>query len=116
MKKLGGALLGLAVGLLNGLFGAGGGMVAVPMLKKAGLEPKDAHATSIAITMPLSVFSGYLYLQAGGLALSDALPFIPAGVIGALVGALLLKKASNTLLRRLFGALVIVAAVRLLMR
>lgn len=116
MKKLTGALLGLAVGLLNGLFGAGGGMVAVPMLKRAGLEPKNAHATSIAITMPLSVLSGYLYLQAGGLTFSDALPFIPAGIIGALAGGLLLKKVSDTLLRRLFGALVIIAAVRLLLR
>lgn len=116
MKKLTGALLGLAVGLLNGLFGAGGGMVAVPMLKRAGLEAKNAHATSIAITMPLSVLSGYLYVSAGGLAFSDALPFIPTGIIGALAGAILLKRVSDTLLRRLFGALVIVAAVRLLLR
>lgn len=34
------ALLGLVTGIANGFFGSGGGIVAVPMLKKTGLEPK----------------------------------------------------------------------------
>ena len=115
-KAVSGSLGGLAIGVLNGLFGAGGGMVAVPLLKKAGMSPKGAHATSIAVTMPLSIISGILYLSSGGVSFSDALPFIPAGIIGAVVGALLIKKLSNTLLRRAFGVLIIVAAIRLLIK
>ena len=44
------ALLGLVTGIANGFFGSGGGIVAAPMLKKPGPEPKKAHACSLAIT------------------------------------------------------------------
>ena len=54
--------LGLTAGILNGLFGAGGGVAVVPMLEKAGIEPKKAHATSISIILPLSLLSGIFYL------------------------------------------------------
>lgn len=40
MKKVLAAALGVGVGFLNGLFGAGGGMVAVPLLKGLGVEDK----------------------------------------------------------------------------
>lgn len=32
---------GLTVGILNGLLGAGGGMIAVPLLKSMGLSQKN---------------------------------------------------------------------------
>ena len=35
---------GLAIGIINGLLGAGGGMIAVPLLQKLGLDRKQAHA------------------------------------------------------------------------
>ncbi len=116
MKRWFGVVLGFATGVLNGLFGAGGGMAAVPMLKMAGLSQKSAHATAIAITMPLSVLSGMLYLGSGDLVLGDAMRFIPAGIAGALVGARLLGRVPDTVLRRIFGALILFAAVRILMR
>ena len=47
---------GLAVGLINGLLGAGGGMLAVPILAKAGLSQREAHAGSLAVILPLSLF------------------------------------------------------------
>ena len=40
------------IGFLNGLLGAGGGMVAVPVLKKE-MDTKQAHATSIAVIIPI---------------------------------------------------------------
>ena len=54
-KKYFNALTGIAVGICNGFFGSGGGMIAVPMLEKGGSEAKKAHATSIAITLPLYI-------------------------------------------------------------
>ncbi len=57
MLKKGAALLsGAAAGVLNGFFGAGGGLVAVPALEKGGLSSvKEAHATALALTACLSV-------------------------------------------------------------
>ena len=42
-----GAFTGVAVGAANGLFGGGGGMIAVPLLSGVmGYEEKAAHATA----------------------------------------------------------------------
>ena len=57
-----GRLGGSITGLLNGLFGSGGGMVAVPLLEHSGLEPAKAHATSIAVILPLTALSAGSYL------------------------------------------------------
>ena len=46
MKQIRFLLTGSAAGFLNGLFGAGGGMVVVPMLQRDGLPPERSHATS----------------------------------------------------------------------
>lgn len=110
------ALTGLAVGLCNGLFGSGGGMIAVPMLEASGCEPKKAHATSIAVTLPLSIISGLIYFGGGSLDIKQAVKFIPLGLVGAAVGALIMKKLSNSLLKRIFGALMIIAGVRIFLK
>lgn len=115
MKKLRFLLTGAAAGFLNGLFGAGGGMVVVPMLQKDGLEAKKAHATSIAIILPLSILSSILYFSNGHLRIMQALSFVPLGLLGALIGAKLLVKLRVAWLHRIFGAIVIYSALRLLL-
>lgn len=104
------------VGLLNGLLGAGGGMVAVPLLRFWGLEQDEAHASSLAITLPLAIASGYLYISAGQTQLSDALIYLPGGFVGAIVGAILLPKIKGVWLRRIFSVLMIITGIRILMR
>ena len=112
-KKYFNALTGIAVGICNGFFGSGGGMIAVPMLEKGGSEAKKAHATSIAITLPLSIISGLVYFKGGSLDIWQAVKFIPLGIVGA---AVLMKKLSNSLLKRIFGLLMIIAGVRIFMK
>lgn len=104
------------MGVLNGLLGAGGGMIVVPMLKGLGVKAEECHATSIAIIFPLAVASGILYLNMGSFKLSHALIYLPGGVAGAVFGAWLLPRIGTIWLRRVFGAMILFAAVRLLMR
>lgn len=110
------AVPGFAAGILNGLLGAGGGMIVVPMLEKCGLEPRRAHATSIAVIVPLCILSALLYLGGHELTLADALPYIPAGFVGAFCGAKLLQHIPGGLLRRIFGLFMLYSAYRLLWR
>ncbi|MDP9406077.1 MAG: TSUP family transporter, partial [Actinomycetota bacterium] len=54
-----GLAMGLAAGVMSGLFGIGGGAVLVPLLVMAGLEQHRAHATSLAAII-LTAVSGTL--------------------------------------------------------
>lgn len=107
---------GLGAGLVNGLLGSGGGMLAVPALEGAGLKPRSAHSSSLAVILPISAVSALMYLKAGRVTLSAALPYMPGGILGALVGAWLMRRISPKLLRVIFGGFVIWAGLRLLLR
>ena len=107
---------GVIIGIVNGLFGAGGGIIAVPILRKSGMEDKKAHASSVAVILPISVFTLLLYLLNGRVEIADGLEYIPLGLLGALVGTKLMTKISSDWLRRIFGVLIIIAGVRFLLR
>lgn len=106
-------IFGFFCGVLNGLFGSGGGVVAVPMLRFMGLEPRKSHATSVAVIFFLSLMSVIAYAFKGILDFKSALVYIPWGILGAVLGALLLKKVPNSLLRRIFGIVILISAGRI---
>lgn len=107
--RLGGAL----AGILNGLLGAGGGMILVPILKK-NLETRKAHATSIAIILPITTVSAVFYYYRRDVTFSDATPYIIWGLIGALIGIFLLSNVKPIIIRKLFALLMLWAAWRLI--
>lgn len=107
------AIFGVAVGAANGLFGGGGGMIAVPALTLTGVPSKKAHATAIAIILPLSLISGAVYLAKGAADPSVILPSCAGVFVGGIAGALLLKKINSRGLSLLFYALMIAAGLKL---
>ncbi len=111
MKKL---LKGLLCGGLNGFFGSGGGVIAVPLFEGEGVEAQKAHATSVAFIFVLSLITTVSYWLNGGLDFALAWDFIPWGAAGAVAGSLLLRKISSVWLHRVFGALIIAASLRML--
>lgn len=108
------ALCGALSGCANGLFGAGGGLVAVMMLKRF-LDTKAAHATSLILTMPMSIISSIFYSVKGNVDFKTALLLIPFGLVGATLGTKLLLKISSKILKRLFALLLIICALRLIL-
>lgn len=107
---------GITIGVVNGLLGAGGGMIAVPLLKKLGLEQKEAHCNAVAVILPVTLLSAVLYLWKDYVTLSSAMPYIPTGIIGAVAGTYILKKISPKWLKKIFAAFMIYAGIRLLLR
>lgn len=105
---------GTLCGFLNGFFGSGGGVVAVPILEKEGCSPNEAHATSVAVIFLLSMVTALFYGFSGGLDFDGAWKYIPWGVAGAVTGSIFLKKIKARWLKRLFGGVVTAAAVRML--
>lgn len=103
-------------GLLNGLLGAGGGMLMVTILSKMGLEQKKAHATSICIILPICLFSALTYINKGIVNINDATGYMIWGILGSVLGAFVLSKINQKILRNIFGIFVIWAAIQLLRR
>ncbi len=108
---------GFAVGLVNGVLGAGGGLLAVPLLKKAGgLQGRQAHINSVAVILPITLTSAVFYLVGGKVELRDAFIYIPAGLAGALAATFLIKKIPEKWLRRAFALFMIWAGYRMITR
>lgn len=114
-KKLLTVIGGTITGVLNGLLGAGGGMVAVPILKRE-LEPRLAHANSVCIILPICIISAITYLTDGRVTIADAAPYLLWGVLGAVLGTILLQKMNQKILRKMFALLMLWAGYRLIFR
>lgn len=105
---------GIVSGFLNGLFGSGGGTVIVPFLEiflKA--DPKKSHATAILIIFGFTVVSLIFYGFSGRLDFPLAFKVSSGGIIGGFLGAKLLNKLSFNAIHKIFGAFMIIAAVRM---
>ena len=109
-------MTGILCGFLNGFFGAGGGTIAVPMLRRAGLDEKKSHATCVAVILAVTAVSAAFYLVKGHVKVADAMGYVYTGVFGAALGAYILKKISAVWLKRIFGALIMAASVRMFLR
>ena len=108
-------LTGVFAGLINGLFGGGGGMIVVPMLISfLKCEPKKAHATALLIILPLSLVSGIFYAAFGSLDLRLGIPITIGVVAGGIVGAFLLSKLSSKWIVIIFALVMAGAGVKML--
>lgn len=115
-KKILTTLLGMTIGFVNGLLGAGGGMVAVPLLKKYGFSQKSAQQNAIAIILPITAVSAGIYLYKNYVNLNNSYSYLPTGFLGAIIATLLMKKISNKWLKRIFAFFMLYAGVRLLLK
>lgn len=109
-------LSGTAIGIINSLFGAGGGILAVPVFRKCGLSQRRAQASSLAVILPLSAVSTLIYYSKGYFSLSEGLPFIPFGLLGGFAGTRLITKIPEKILGTLFYLLLIYSGIRMIMR
>lgn len=107
---------GALAGFSNGFFGAGGGMVLVPLLLGWGrLEEKKAFATSVAVILPVCMVSCAVYWWKGLLDFGAALPFLISGAVGGWLGSRWYGRVSGTLLRRAFAALTVYGGIKCLL-
>ncbi len=116
MKKRGFkiGLLGICTGLLNGLFGSGGGTLLVPgMIFLLNIEEHKAHATAISIILPLAIASTFIYYKSGVISLDTTFKVALGGVIGSYIGAKILNKIPNNILRKVFAIFMMMAALRM---
>jgi len=107
---------GAAGGLINGMFGGGGGMVLLPLLTKwQHMDAKKAFATCVGIIFPACCVSAAVYLWQVRPGLACVWPYLAGGAAGGVLGGLTFRHAPVRLLKILFGLLLLYGGVRYLL-
>lgn len=106
---------GFLTGAVNGLFGGGGGMIAVPLLKNMLLyTEKQSHATAIAVIAPVCLASAIVYIINGQLIASIVIPAAIGSTAGGFLGAQALDKLPVVVVNAVFVIVMLAAGIRLL--
>jgi len=113
VKKI---ILGLFTGIISGLFSAGGGMIAVPSFVYIfKLNERVARATSIFVILPMVLTSSIFYYNKNHIDWSLGIKCAAGGAIGGVIGAKLLNKLPDWILRVSFSIFLIYVSVRMIM-
>ena len=109
--------IGLAAGVLSGLFGIGGGVLIVPALMfLAKMAPQTATGTSLgALLLPVGALGAWQYWRAGHFEVRASLWVALGLFVGAWFGAKLALSLSPLALKRAFAVFLVVMAVRIWM-
>jgi uncharacterized membrane protein YfcA len=111
------AVLGLAAGVLAGLFGVGGGILFVPTLTLIlGLTQLHAEASSLLAIIPTVLAGTWRQLRYGNIRWRPAIVIGLAAVGGVEGGVALAEALPEHVLRRLFGALMLLVAAQVAWR
>ena len=108
--------LGLGAGLLSGVFGVGGGILFVPTLVLLGLGQVEASATSLLAIVPTAAVGAARQRSFGNLRVRAALVVGVVSVLGAELGVQIATRTDESVLRRLFGVLLLAVAAQLAVR
>ena len=113
-NDMGAVLAGLGAGAVNGLFGAGGGMVLIPLLSLlTDWDDREIFASSLAVILPICLVS----LATGpAVPWKEALPWLLGSGLGGTAAGLWGKKIPAKWLHRGLGILIVWGGIRYLCR
>jgi uncharacterized protein len=109
-------VLGLAAGVLAGMFGVGGGILFVPTLVALGLDHHDATGTSLLAIIPTVLVGTWRQARYGNVRWRAAAVVGIAAAAAAQGGVALAESLSDVTLRRLFAGLLVLVAVQIAWR
>ena len=105
---------GSAAGLVNGLFGAGGGMLLVPLLRRYdNLSEEEQFPSSIAIIAPICIVS-LLFSASWQFTTAEVLPYLLGGAIGGAAAGYWGRYIPTQWLHRSLGLIILWGGIRYL--
>ena len=116
MKKYFGMITaGFCAGAVNGLFGAGGGMILVPLLTLlTDTEQNAIFPVSVSIILPICFVSLSFAVNNAGFNWQLILPYLVGGSIGGTLAGLFGKKIPVIWLHRILGIMILWGGIRYL--
>jgi uncharacterized membrane protein YfcA len=114
-RHYGAALAGLGAGILNGLFGAGGGMVLSPLLTQlTDLDEETVFPCSVAILFPICMVSLLFSRGWANFSIQQALPYLIGSALGGVCAGFLGKRIPTGWLHKVLGILILWGGLRYL--
>jgi uncharacterized membrane protein YfcA len=110
------AILGVAAGVLAGMFGVGGGVLFVPTLTYLGLTQIHAEATSLLAIIPTVIVGVWRHQKFGNVRWRPAIVIGVASIGAAVGGAQVAESLPEATLRRLFAVLLLFTAAQIAWR
>jgi len=109
-------VIGLLAGMFSGLLGVGGGVVMIPLMVFAlGFTQHEAQGTSLAVlAVPVTLIAAYNYYEAGHVNWKYAAVIAVTFVVGAYFGSKFAVAIDQVLLKKIFGIVLIIVALRLI--
>ena len=114
-ELLGSAGSGLGAGILNGLFGGGGGLLLIPGLRYlAGIEESRLFSLSVSVMLPVCLLSIGLTAGAAPLPWREAWPYLAGSALGGVLAGVYGSRIPVLWLHRALGLTLIWGGVRYL--
>ena len=108
-------LAGISAGMVNGLFGAGGGMVLVPLLGKfTELNEQEVFPASISMILPICLTSLAISSIHSPLPFKPMLPYLAGSAVGGILAGIFGKRIPTLWLHRILGILILWGGIRYL--
>lgn len=111
----------LTAGVVNGLLGAGGGVIMLYVVRAilrgrgdAQAIQKDTFASVVAIILPVSIVSAISYASNGNLNMDIMRILTVPALVGGIIGAYLTDRLPSRVIRGIFALLVIISGVRMI--
>lgn len=109
------AVAGFAAGGVTGIFGAGGGMVLIPLLTLlTRIDENALFPTSLSIMLPICVTTLIVTWLREGLVLTDAAPYLIGSAAGGILAGICGKRIPVSWLHRGLGLLILWGGIRYL--
>ena len=114
-KTVGFTLSGIGAGAVNGLFGAGGGMVLVPLLTwLTPIDDSEVFPSSVTIILPICLVSLSFTLHRASIDPGSTLCYLGGSVIGGLLAGILARRIPTLWLHRILGIFILWGGIRYL--
>ena len=114
------SFIGLLSGFINGLLGAGGGIIIVfgmmPLISRENGSARDVFANALAVMLPVSFVSLISYFLSGRLVGDRFGIYALPAALGGIIGALILDRLKISFLKKLFAVIVIWSGIYMILR
>lgn len=112
LKKV---IIGLLAGVVSGLFSTGGGMILVPaFIYMLNLDATKSRGTSVFCILPMVVTSSFFYYKGNFIDWKIACLCAIGGAVGGYIGAKLLKKLPEKVMKIAFTIFLIYISCKMI--